>query len=135
MFSVQMTLGSEWMAEQYDHVHHGRSLSLLEHARIELLKSIGCPNDDLLSRGLVLVITRVDVRYKREVTAGEVTVTCDSGELSGRTIILQQRVVNSRGKVAIEAQVESMFMSAETRRGLDIPVVFAEAFRKWAQKV
>jgi acyl-CoA thioesterase FadM len=65
--------------------------------------------------------------YKREVKSGEVSATCDRVECEGRTIRIHQRVVNSRGKTAIEGAVELMFMDAATRRAMDIPPDFLQA--------
>lgn len=130
-FEITLEIDDSWIEPVYEHVHHGRSLSLLERGRIELLKSIGTPNDELLAKGLALVIVRINVAYKREIVKGAVTVSCTAGALDGRSIILTQQIRNSRGKVAIDATVESMFMSSETRRGLEIPVEFRARFESW----
>jgi YbgC/YbaW family acyl-CoA thioester hydrolase len=130
-FQIALEIDDSWIEPVYEHVHHGRSLSLLEQGRIELLKSIGTPNDALLARGLALVIVRIEVAYKREIVKGPVTVSCIAGALRERSIVLTQQVRNSRGKVAIDATVESMFMSSETRRGLEIPDEFRARFESW----
>lgn len=135
IFSVELTVDKSWITSKYNHVHHGRSLSLLEEGRLALLRSIGAPNDQLLEAGLALVITKIDVEYKREIKEGRYTVTCHSGVLTNREILLKQEVLNERGKVALQATVTSMFMSVESRRGLEIPAEFREKFESWSKTV
>jgi len=128
MFSITLDIDDSWVEPVYEHVHHGRCLSLLERARVALLEHIGFPNDTLIAQGKVLVITRVEAEYKREVKRGSVQATCDAVSLQGRTLVIQQRIINERGKVAVEARVESMFMDFTTRRGMNPPEDFLRAF-------
>jgi YbgC/YbaW family acyl-CoA thioester hydrolase len=132
-FETPIEITPDWIEPAYGHVHHGRALSLLEKARVGLLASIGCPNDEMLQRGLALVITEVRVRYKRELKLGMVKVTCEDGKLEGREVVLQQRVINERGKVVMEAEVRSALMHTETRRGIPFPAFFIEKFTQWSQ--
>lgn len=127
MFSIKITVDDEWISPVYAHVHHGRCLSFLEQAREGFVAAIGFPNDELLRQGKVLVVTRVDLSYKREVKIGEITATCDRVQYEGRTIRIYQRIVNSRGKTAVEGTVELMFMDGATRRGMPAPDDFLKA--------
>jgi acyl-CoA thioesterase FadM len=116
-------------------VHHGTCLSLLEQARAGFVAAIGFPNEELLQQGKVIVVTRVDVSYKREVKRGEVLATCDRVTCEGRTIRIAQRVINERGKAAVEGVVDLMFMDIKTRRGMDIPPDFLQALLAEAAKL
>lgn len=131
MVAIGIELDDDWITPVYDHVHHGRCFSLFEEARLELLRVIGFPNDQLLREGKVLVITKVSAEYKREVKRGLVQVTCDAVELRDRSLIIHQRILNQLGKVAVEATVESMFMNMTTRRGMHPPADFLEAFLRF----
>jgi len=121
MFSLSILVDDEWISPVYDHVHHGKILSLLELARLGLVQSIGFPNDELIRQGKLLVVTGVTASYKREVKRGSISVTCDSAAIDGRTIRIGQRIVNERNKVAVEAQISLVFMDPVARRGADIP--------------
>src|SRR5262245_46584101 len=46
-------------------VHHANYLVYFEQARIELLRSRGLAYRDLEDQGFLLVLTRVEVRYRR----------------------------------------------------------------------
>jgi YbgC/YbaW family acyl-CoA thioester hydrolase len=128
MFSIEIELGDTWVAPVYDHVHHGHCFFLLEQARTAYMDRIGFPNDLLLSRGQAAVITAVAAKYKREVKRGRVSVTCEDLRVEGKTLIIGQRILNERGKVAVEATIESVFMDMTTRRGIMPPEGFIEAF-------
>jgi YbgC/YbaW family acyl-CoA thioester hydrolase len=121
MFSITVELGDGWIDPVYEHVHHGRCFSLLEQARVGLLESVGVPNDRLLQEGKVLVIAKVEASYLREVKRGTVTVTCDRVEIDDKTIRIHQRILNQRGKTAVEGVVHSVCMDIATRRGIALP--------------
>lgn len=127
MFSIDFQVDPSWIAAEYDHVHHGRILSLFEQARADFVASIGFPNDELMRAGKVLVIVGVDAVYKREVKLGTVKVTCDSVEVVDRVIKIRQRILNERDKVAVEGTFSLMFMDATTRRGMKLPEDFERA--------
>jgi YbgC/YbaW family acyl-CoA thioester hydrolase len=127
MFSIPIEVDASWISSLYDHVHHGKILSLFELSRAALAESIGFPNDQLMREGKVLVVTRVEVEYKREVRLGTFEVTCDAVAIEGRTLRIRQRIINKNQKLAVEAQVSLMFMDAAARRGMAIPEAFAKA--------
>jgi YbgC/YbaW family acyl-CoA thioester hydrolase len=133
MFSISVDLTDEWITPPYDHVHHGRCFFLFEEARVQLLRHIGFPNDELLADGKALVITKVEAAYKREVKKGAVTVTCETPAIDGKTLVVHQKILNERGKIAVEARIESVFMDMNTRRGMAPPEEFKAAFLAWAK--
>jgi YbgC/YbaW family acyl-CoA thioester hydrolase len=130
MFSITVEIDDSWLAPIYNHVHHGACFSLLEQARVALISEMGFSYESLLAEGKALVITGVQAQYKREVLKGPVTVTCDEGEIRGRTLVLRQRIINSKGKDAVTAVIESVFMDIANRRGMEPPEEFAAAFHR-----
>jgi YbgC/YbaW family acyl-CoA thioester hydrolase len=129
MFEVDYNVSAEEIVEGYDHVHHAMTVRLLEFARLRFLEAIGFPIEALMKRGEFLVISRIEVDYKREIFEGPIWITCESPRIEGRKIVLNQTIFNQKGKAAIDAIVYSIFMSGETRRGMDVPADFAQAFQ------
>ncbi len=129
MVSLTIEVSAELIEPVYEHVHHGRAFFLLEQARLALLESIGMPNQALIRRGQMLVITKVEAAYKREVKGESVTVTCDKAQLKGRGLVIHQRILNHKGKLAVEAVIESVFMDTNTKRGILPPDDFLKAYR------
>jgi YbgC/YbaW family acyl-CoA thioester hydrolase len=131
MFSIEMEIPPELVFPVYDHVHHGQAFSFLEKGRVALMEHLGVPYQGFLDRGLGLVIGSVQATYKRELKGGMITVTCDRLEVQGRSILIHQRILNSKGKVAVEAVIESIFMDIQARRGINPPEDFLEGVKRF----
>jgi YbgC/YbaW family acyl-CoA thioester hydrolase len=128
MHSFNYTISADLIQSQYQHLHHAEALKFLERARLDLLERIGFPNSALMDRDIFLVITEISVRYKRELFAGSITVECQRMYLKGRDLVIEQRILNSKGKVAIEALVHSCCMSGKLRRAMAVPEDLLAAF-------
>ena len=119
----------------YRHVHHAASIKLLEWARLELLKKIGFPSEALIERDLYPVVTSVRVYYRREILMGPITVTCDSCTHFDRCFTMKQRILNHKGKVAIEAEVDWLMMGGKSRRTEAPPADFMAALKELAPQL
>lgn len=131
MFSIEIEVTDSLIETRYKHVHHADSLRFLETARVELLKQLGCPLDSYLQRDLFLVISRVAVEYKREVRAGIVKATCERLMVNDKIVQISQKLFNEKGKLAVEANVESQFLSRKTGRAVEVPEDFLQAVRNF----
>ena len=127
MFKLQYPILSAIVDNPYKHVHHADVVRILEAGREAFLAYIGFPLEALLQQQLLLVVTRVDVRYLREVLSGTVTVTCEDPELSKKEVIVKQRIINQKGKTAVEASIHSAFVSAALKRAVPPPDAFLDA--------
>ena len=134
MFSLEIETPTEWVEPVYDHVHHSRCFYLFERAREALLDKLGLPCKDYLKCGLGAVVGSVQATYKRELKGGLLSVTCDSIEIEGRSVFFNQRVLNSKGKVAIEARIELIFMDFAARRGVNPPTDLVAAITEWSTR-
>ncbi|NMC64149.1 MAG: acyl-CoA thioesterase, partial [SAR324 cluster bacterium] len=105
----------------YKHLNHAKVLTFLERARTQFLDDIGCPLQTLISEGIFSVVASIEVKYKRELFAGEILVTCENIEVRGKSLFVKQKIFNSRAKIAIEALVEIMFLRAATKRAGNVP--------------
>lgn len=119
MFKLSLVVGNNDIEAPYNHVHHAHSLRFLERGRVEYLRSRGIEYDSYLSRGLFLVITSIEIQYKRELLPGLITVTCATPIIDGKEITIPQTILNHKGKLAIEAEVRLTFMSQESRRSIE----------------
>jgi YbgC/YbaW family acyl-CoA thioester hydrolase len=127
MISIAIETPREWVEPVYDHVHHSRCFFLFEQARTALLEKIGLPYDRYLQSGLAAVVGSVQAAYKRELKGGGLTVTCDGVERQGRSLVFIQRILNEKGKVAIDARIELVFMDLKLRRAVQPPAELLEA--------
>lgn len=111
-----------------NHVHHARTLELLEQARLAFLDAIGYPFSKLADQGILLVITRIEIDYQRELLGGEIRVTCEQPSIKLKRLSLLQRVINPNAKEAICASIQFACLSTSLRRAVDAPKEFKERF-------
>ena len=111
----------------YGHVNNARYLEFLEEARWTFFQE-----HDLLSelKGIMLVVARVDIRYRRPSLEGDVlTFTGRLKDIGTRHIILSQTATLPNGKAAIEAEVTLMPVSSESGRSISVPQTLAHAIQ------
>jgi acyl-CoA thioesterase FadM len=130
MFETEYEIGDADIQPVYEHVNHAQAVTILETARRRLLDAIGHPLDALLARGCFLVVTRIQVEYKRELVRGCVRIVCEEGRLAGKSVRLTQRVINARGKEAVLARIELKFMRAGEKFAVPPPGDFAGSFAR-----
>lgn len=128
MYSLEIEISDSDLEQPYNHVHHAQGLRYLEQGRLAYLESRGLDYDAYLASGLFLVVTGINVRYKRELLPGKFTVTCENPKIEGKVVSLAQRILNERGKVCIQGELEFQFLSAAARRSVEPPEEFLKQF-------
>lgn len=127
MYQYIYVVGEEDLQPLYRHVNHARALSYLEWARTEFLKDINCPQEKLIAKGIFSVVVSVNIRYKRELFAGEIKVSCEDMEIRGKSLFVRQKIYNSKGKEAVSALVELMFLMSHNKRAGQVPAEISKA--------
>lgn len=102
----------------YHHLHHADVLKILERARISFVASIGYPVESFIERNQYLVIFEIGVKYLREVRLGQYQVTVEDCSISGKMLKCKQRIINSKGKDAVEATVSIMLLDGNLKRSV-----------------
>lgn len=86
-------------------VYYANYLRYLERARTEFLAEKGIVVAEYFRRGLLFVVSRVDIRYRRPARLGDIIeVTTELRELKGASMDLSHRVLRD-GEVLAEAEV------------------------------
>lgn len=99
------------------HLNQAVYLQYAEHARWELLRAAGLPQEKLLADGVGPVALEVTVKYRKELRGGErVRVSCrfDYGE--GKTFTVAQQILKEDGTVAAEITGVAGVLDLTTRR-------------------
>ncbi|QLG87122.1 acyl-CoA thioesterase [Chitinibacter bivalviorum] len=113
----------------YGHVNNARYLEFLEEARWGLLEDrTGLAW--FAERQLALVISRIDIRYKRPATMGDVLIIeTELTELRERDAIITQKVVRQdNGKLVAQAEVTFAVIHPDQAGALPITGELAERF-------
>lgn len=99
------------------HLNQAVYLQYAEHARWELLRAAGLPQEKLLASGVGPVALEVTVRFLRELRGGEqVRVTCQFVYSSGKTFEVVQKIIKEDGTVAAEITGVAGMLDLTARR-------------------
>ena len=112
---------------EYGHVHHAHILLFMEQARLSFLREIGFSAEKLMLSGIYPVIAAINIEYLREIVLGDYVVTCEDCKIEGRSIFIQQRIINEKGRIAVDSKVESMLFDKNVGRAVRPSPEFAKA--------
>lgn len=104
------------------HLNQAVYLQYAEHARWELLRAAGLPQEKLLADGVGPVALEVTVKFRRELRGGErVRVSCRFDYGQGKTFTIAQQILKEDGTVAAEITGVAGILDLTTRRLVDDP--------------
>lgn len=128
MLEFSYEVSAQDVENPYHHLHHADCLKFLERGRLDALCRVGHASEDYLKQEIYLVISSISVQYLREVLQGTIRVVVENPKIVGKALIIDQRLFNQRNKLAISAQVQSVFMDGRTRRAMQPPEAFVDSF-------
>ncbi|MER5439066.1 acyl-CoA thioesterase [Streptomyces sp. NPDC002790] len=112
------------------HLNQAVYLQYAEHARWSLLRSAGLDEGALLGRGVGPVVLETNIRYLRELRAGDVVdVSCAFEFGEGKVFRVHQTIRRADGTVAAEVSAVSGVMDLTERKLVKNP---AEIFKELA---
>lgn len=99
------------------HLNQAVYLQYAEHARWELLRAAGLPQEKLLASGVGPVALEATVKFLRELRGGDrVRVSCRFVHGEGKTFRIEQQIVKDDGTVAAEITGVGGMLDLSTRR-------------------
>ncbi|MEV0292262.1 acyl-CoA thioesterase [Nocardia sp. NPDC050710] len=114
------------------HLNQAVYLQYSEHARWELLRAAGVAQEKLIANGVGPVVLETNIKYRRELRAGdEVTITCDFEWSSGKIFKIRQEIRKLDGTVAAEVAVVGGLLDLAARKLVADP---GENFRALAER-
>ena len=100
----------------------------MERAREEFLHSIGTSLNEIIASGLFLVLTEINIRYRRELVPGPIVITFEERSSDRRLLSSRQRILVDGDLTAVEAEINMVFMSGTTKRAVLPPPAFARGY-------
>jgi acyl-CoA thioester hydrolase len=80
--------------DPYGHVNHAVYVTYFEVARTEALEACGIPLHLMAERGVQIVVTQLEVRFRRSATAGDrLTVETSMSEIRRASSVWSQRIL------------------------------------------
>lgn len=116
VFSVSMAV-RDYECDMQGVVNHAVYLNYLEHARHEFLKSRGLDFAQLTADGVIVMVIRAEVDYRRSLRSGDVfTVTVEPHRSSRlRLDFLQEIVHETSGEVMVSARMTTTAVNSRGR--------------------
>ncbi|MFF4244458.1 acyl-CoA thioesterase [Streptomyces sp. NPDC001822] len=104
------------------HLNQAVYLQYAEHARWELLRAAGLPQEKLLASGVGPVQLEVTVKYLRELRGGDrVRVSCEFTYGARKTFEVRQQILTEDGTVAAEISGVAGLLDLSARRLVEDP--------------
>ncbi|MEV6060401.1 acyl-CoA thioesterase [Nocardia asteroides] len=114
------------------HLNHAVYHQYGEHARWELMRAAGIPQDKFLASGIGAVVLESTIKYKRELRGGdEVTVTAECEWDGGKVFRFRHQIIKLDGTVSAEITVVAGAMDLTERKLVPNP---GEHFRSLAER-
>lgn len=115
--------------DMYGHVNNATYLNYLEYARMEFLEERGFTLQQLMERGVYVVVVRIDIQYKRPSFPGDeleiITVPKEYRNTSGT---FEQKIIQVKtGELIAQAEVTWVFTN-DAGKPIPIPDYIREAF-------
>lgn len=112
--STPLTVRS-YELDAYGHVNNATYLNYLEYARLEFLINSGFPYEEYRALGYGLVVSRIEIRYRRPAFLGDeleiMTASVSRGKMKGS---LEQKILRGEETV-VEATVDYATVDASGR--------------------
>ncbi|MGS2805025.1 acyl-CoA thioesterase [Nocardia sp. MW-W600-9] len=114
------------------HLNHAVYHQYGEHARWELIRAAGIPQDKFFASGIGAVVLESTIKYRRELRGGdEVTVTATCEWDGGKVFRFHHQIIKLDGTVSAEITVVAGAMDLTSRKLVADP---AEHFRGLAER-
>ena len=113
----------------YGHVNNAAYAELFEEGRWDLISRQGFGREKVQALGLGPVVLELNIRFKREVRAGEkVEVETWTSSAARKVFVVSQKLFNAQGVEAASAEVTLGLLDLTKRRLVEIPEDWKKAF-------
>ncbi|MBY5920041.1 tol-pal system-associated acyl-CoA thioesterase [Ferrimonas balearica] len=103
-------------------VYHANYLNFFEHARTEMLRSLGFEQDRLMAENLVFAVRQMTIDFVRPARFNQqLEVVTSLVKLGGVSLVFEQQLMDEAGEVYCQAQVKIGSLSADSFTPTKIP--------------
>ncbi len=117
--------------DQMGVVYYGNYARFFEVARTEALRSLGIRYADLEQAGVMMPVTRMNVKYIRPALYDDLlSIQVLIPSIPDRMITFEYLIFNAKGEKLIEAETQLMFMDATSRKLMHAPKEVVACFKE-----
>ena len=108
--------------DQMGYVYYGNYGYYYEQARAESIRSIGISYKELEDTGVMMPITRMNIKYIQPAFYDELlTIKATVPQLPHRILIFHYEVFNEKQQLINEGETQLIFVDAVTRKIVPVP--------------
>ncbi len=112
------------------YVYYGNYSLYYEQGRTEAIKSLGVSYKDLETKGIMMPVADMKVRYKGPAKYDELLkVSTCVPELPNRSIAFHTKIYNEEGRLINEGEIHLLFVNAESRKPCSAPKELVEVLQ------
>lgn len=114
-------------------VHHAAYVPWLEVGRVNLLRAAGCPYGNIEARGLLVVLSDLQVRYRSPARFDdEVVIETQLTTLKSRQIAFRYRaLLAANAMILVEGQTSHIVVLRATMKPTVLPVDLSTLLHPW----
>ncbi|MCX6015003.1 MAG: thioesterase family protein [Chloroflexales bacterium] len=114
-------------------VHHAAYVPWLEVGRVNLLRAAGCPYSDIEARGLLVVLSDLQVRYRSPARFDdEVVIETQLTTLKSRQIAFRYRaLLAATATILVEGQTNHIVVLRATMKPTVLPNDLSALLQPW----
>lgn len=114
-------------------VHHAAYVPWFEVGRVNLLRAAGCPYGDIEARGLLVVLSDLQVRYRSPARFDdEVVIETQLITLKSRQIAFRYRaLLATTATILVEGQTNHIVVLRATMKPTVLPVDLSALLQLW----
>jgi acyl-CoA thioester hydrolase len=114
-------------------VHHAAYVQWFEVGRVNLLRAAGCPYGDIEARGLLVVLSDLQVRYRSPARFDdEVVIETQLITLKSRQIAFRYRaLLATTATILVEGQTNHIVVLRATMKPTVLPVDLSALLQPW----
>lgn len=113
-------------------VHHSNYIRYFECGRIDMLRQIGLPIEEIERRGVMIPVVSTYCEYKTPSKMGDtLRIVCSVEKMPMAKMSIKTQIFNQEEALVAQGEVVIGFIKADTRRPCRIPDYAAEIMGKY----
>ncbi|HEY0262202.1 MAG TPA: thioesterase family protein [Chitinophagales bacterium] len=116
--------------DQMGVVYYGNYARYFEIGRTEALRALGIVYSELEKSGIIMPVTRMNIKYLRPVLYDEmISIITIVKEFPNRIIVFHHELQNEKGEKLCEGEVHLAFVDSKTKKVKQTPALIQEKLK------
>lgn len=129
-FSTKLNVRT-YECDLYGHVNNATFLNYLEYGRVEFLKKMGYSLHSLREMGILLLILKIEIEYKKPAYPGDdLVITIDWIKRGNSSAVFNQRIIREADDQTVADALVTWVVTDMKGKPMAVPAELTESFRQ-----